>query len=34
MDVMNRDDTLELLSHHVKTETLMKHFIRFISHHA
>ena len=25
MDVMNRDETLEFLSHHVKTEMLMKH---------
>ena len=27
MDVMNRDETLEFLSHHVKTDMLMKHLL-------
>ena len=31
MDVMNRHETLEFLSHHVKTNMLMKHLIRSIS---
>ena len=34
MDVMNRDETLEFLSPHVKTNMLMKHLIRSISRHA
>ena len=27
MDVMNREQTLEFLSHHVKTEMLMQHLL-------
>ncbi len=34
MDVMNRDETLGFLSHHVKINMLMKHLIRSISRHA
>ena len=34
MDVMNRDETLEFLSYHVKTNMLMKHIIKSISRHA
>ena len=34
MDVMNRDETLGFLSHHVKTNMPMTHLIRSVSRHA